>query len=115
MSLEDSSREIVTINTHRGLYRYTRLPFGVASAPALFQQVMDTVLQGLPKVMCYLDDILVNGSSEEEHNTMLGRCYRGFSSMASGPREPSVCYGKVGRLPGPPHRCYWVAHHYPQG
>ena len=67
MSLEESSRELVTINTHRGLYRYTRLPFGVASAPALIQQVMDTVLQGLPKVICYLDDILITGSTEEEH------------------------------------------------
>ena len=67
MSLEESSRELVTINTHRGLYMYTRLPFGVASAPAVFQKTMDTVLQGLPKVICYLDDILITGSSEQEH------------------------------------------------
>ena len=52
---------------HRGLFQYTRLPFGVASAPALFQKVMDTVLQGLSKVTCYLDDILITGSSQQEH------------------------------------------------
>ena len=57
LNLSPNSRELVTINTHRGLYRYTRLPFGVASAPAIFQKVMDTVLQDLPKVICYLDDI----------------------------------------------------------
>ena len=34
--LEESSRQFVTINTHKGLFRYTRLPFGVASAPAIF-------------------------------------------------------------------------------
>ena len=67
MSLEESSRELVTVNTHRGLYRYTRLPFGVASAPAIFQQTMDTVLQGLSKVMCYIDDILITGDTEQEH------------------------------------------------
>ena len=67
MVLEESSQELVTINTHRGLYTYTRLPFGVASAPALFQQMMDTVLQGLPNVLCYLDDILVTGRSDVEH------------------------------------------------
>ena len=69
--LEEESREFVTINTHRGLYQYTRLPFGVASAPAVFQKVMDTVLQGLQRVICYLDDILVCGSTEEEHHRNL--------------------------------------------
>lgn len=58
---------VVTINTHRGLYQYQRLPFGIASAPAVFQQVMDTVLQDVPGTMCYVDDIIVTGSTEEEH------------------------------------------------
>ena len=67
MSLEEKSRELVTINTHKGPYRHTRLPFGVASAPALFQKTMDIVLQGLPNVIYYLDDILVTGATEDEH------------------------------------------------
>ena len=67
MKLTDDSRSYVTINTHRGLFRYTRLPFGVASAPSIFQKVMDTVLQGLPNTICYLDDILVSGATKEEH------------------------------------------------
>ena len=67
LNLTESSRPYVTINTHRGLYRYTRLPFGIASAPALFQKVMDTVLQDLPKVICYLDDILISGTTPQEH------------------------------------------------
>ena len=67
MKLKEDSRDYVTINTHRGLYRYTRLPFGVASAPSIFQKVMDTMLQGLPKTICYLDDILVSGATKDEH------------------------------------------------
>ena len=43
MALEEFSKELVTVNTHQGLYRYTRLPFGVASAPAIFQQTMDDI------------------------------------------------------------------------
>ena len=67
LMLDDVSRNLVTINTHRGLYRYTRLPFGTASAPAIFQKTMDSILQGMEGVACFLDDILVTGSSEEEH------------------------------------------------
>ena len=66
LNLAENSCPYVTVNTHRGLYCYTRLPFGVASAPAQFQKVMDTVLQNLPKVICYLDDILISGTTPQE-------------------------------------------------
>ena len=62
-----SSLQSMALNTHQGLYRYTRLPFEVASAPALFQKLMDTFLRGIPGVICYIDDILVTGDSEEDH------------------------------------------------
>ena len=65
--LEPASRKYVTVNTHRGLYQYNRLPFGVASAPAVFQQTMEKILQGLPRVVVYIDDILVTGRNDEEH------------------------------------------------
>ena len=67
MRLEDSAKELVTINTHKGLYQYNRLPFGVASAPAIFQRTMDVILQGLEGVICYIDDILITGSSDKKH------------------------------------------------
>ena len=67
MVLDEESRPFVTVNTQKGLYRYLRLPFGVSSAPAVFQKAMDTILQGLPQVICYLDDILVTGSTPHEH------------------------------------------------
>ena len=50
--LDEDSRRYVTINTHKGLYQYTRLPFGVASAPAMFQKTTDIILQGIPNVLC---------------------------------------------------------------
>ena len=52
--LDEASKELVTVSTHQGLYCYTRLPFGVASAPAIFQRTMDQVLHDLPDVMCTL-------------------------------------------------------------
>ena len=67
LQLDEALQEYVTINTHRGLYRYTRLPFGVSSAPAIFQRTMETLLRDLPMVVVYIDDILVAGRSQEEH------------------------------------------------
>ena len=72
LQLDESSIPYVTVNTHQGLYQYTRLPFGVASAPAIFQRLMDTMLQGVPGVICYIDDILVTGTTSEEHLCNLG-------------------------------------------
>ena len=65
--LEEQSRQYVVINTHKGLYRYTRLPYGVSSAPAIFQRTMDLLLQGIPGVVVYLDDILITGKTRSEH------------------------------------------------
>lgn len=65
--LDEESRKFVTVNTHKGLYRYTRLPFGIASAPAIFQRTMDEILQGLEGVACYIDDILVTAKTDNEH------------------------------------------------
>jgi transposase InsO family protein len=67
MLLEEKSREYATVNTHRGLYGPTRLLFGVASAPALFQKTMDMILQGMEGVICYIDDILVTRATTDEH------------------------------------------------
>ena len=65
--LDDDSREYLTINTHKGLYRPTRLPFGVASATAIFQSKIEQVLQGIPMVVCRVDDILASGKTDKEH------------------------------------------------
>nr|VZI44221.1 unnamed protein product [Spirometra erinaceieuropaei] len=60
------SRELLTINTHRGLFQYTRLPFGVKTVPALFQQTMNAMLSGIPGTAGYLDDIIIVGRSPAE-------------------------------------------------
>ena len=57
----------VVINTHKGLFRYTRLPFGISSAPGIFQRVMENILQGISNVTVYLDDILLSSATESEH------------------------------------------------
>ncbi|KAL5516532.1 hypothetical protein EMCRGX_G001892 [Ephydatia muelleri] len=67
LPLDEKSKEYVTITTHKGLFRYNRMPFGVASAPAIFQRTMERILQGIPHVHVYIDDILVADSTEKEY------------------------------------------------
>lgn len=66
MKLSKESQEMCYLNTPSGLVRMLRLPYGVASSPALWQREMDRLFKGTRGVKCLLDDIIITGSSEEE-------------------------------------------------
>ncbi|KAL3079404.1 hypothetical protein niasHT_033632 [Heterodera trifolii] len=59
VELDDKSKELCTIATHRGTFQYLRLPFGVKSAPGIFQSIMDSILADCPFAFAYLDDMIV--------------------------------------------------------
>ncbi|XP_026747201.1 uncharacterized protein K02A2.6-like [Trichoplusia ni] len=65
--LHNDSKNLTCINTNRGLYRFTRLVFGLASAPSIFQRAIESLLSGLDGVLCLLDDILITGRDKQEH------------------------------------------------
>ena len=67
LSLDEESKKYVVVNTHKGLFRFNRLPFGVSSAPGIFQRAMESLLQDIPSVVVYIDDILIAGATEAEH------------------------------------------------
>ena len=67
LHLDDESQQYVTTNTHWGLYRYKRLPFGIAALPVIFQHSMDVILQGIDNVAAIQDEILVNGKDDADH------------------------------------------------
>ena len=69
---------------HKGLYAYNRLPFGVSSAPSIFQRTMESILHRINQVSVYLDDILITGRSDEEHLQRLGEVLTHLE--AAGPR-----------------------------
>ena len=48
VELNDVSKQYTVINTHKGLFRYRSLLFGITSAPAIFQKVMESLLQNIP-------------------------------------------------------------------
>ena len=65
--LNEESKQSITINTHKGLFCYNWLPFGVASVPTIFQRTMENILLRIGHVCVYLDDILVTGVTKPEH------------------------------------------------
>ena len=67
IEMEEESKKLLTINTHRGLFRYNRLVFGIASAPAISQKTIEQVMQGVPGTQVILDDMIITGKSDTEH------------------------------------------------
>lgn len=63
--VEEKSRECLTIITHLGLYRYRKLPEGIATGPGDFQRKMETCLQGIKNVAVYIDNIYVTEKDEK--------------------------------------------------
>ena len=69
--MSEESREITTFITHKGLYRYKRLIFGISSAPEKYQQVIQQTLQDIEGVQNISDDIIVHGATQEQHDERL--------------------------------------------
>jgi hypothetical protein len=67
VELDEKSRVLTTINTTKGLFQYTRVPYGVSTAPTLFQRIMENLLKDIPGVSVAMDDIAVTGKNQSEH------------------------------------------------
>ena len=76
--LDEKSQELVTINTSQGLFRYTRLPFGISSSPAIWQRFIDQVLGGLERTCAIMDDVLVSGRDDQDHMQNLKKVFQRF-------------------------------------
>lgn len=69
--LSPESSEMTTFITPFGRYQFLRLPFGISTAPEFFQREMLRILQGLQGTTCHMDDILIYGKDEAEHDRRL--------------------------------------------
>lgn len=71
LELHPNSRHLTTFITAKGLFRYKRLMFGITCAPELFQKILERVLIQCEGAINFIDDILIYGDSEEEHDLRL--------------------------------------------
>ena len=91
LELDEPSRKLLTINTHKGLYQPERLQFGVHSVTGIFQREIDKRLTGIPNVKVRVDDILVTGKNDMEHLNNLERVIQRLS-VGGLTVKPSKCF-----------------------
>lgn len=80
IELDPDDREKTAFITKYGLFEHTRMPFGLCNAPATFQRAIELVLRGLTwdQVIAYLDDVIVVGTTFEEHMSNLTKVFSRF-------------------------------------
>ena len=76
VKLDEASSKLCTFNTPFGRYRFTRLPFGIKSAPDVFQNYMSELFADVEGVKVIVDDLLVWGKDDEEHDAGLEQVLR---------------------------------------
>ena len=69
--LAEESQELTTFITPFGRFCYTRLPFGISSGPEVFHREMTHILSGIPGVIVDIDDVLIGGRGDREHDERL--------------------------------------------
>ena len=79
--LDRPSSLLTTFNTPYGRYRYLRLPMGICSAPEVFHKTVHQFLEDGEGVSVYMDDIIVWGSTVEEHDEHLTETLQKLSEV----------------------------------
>ena len=75
-----TSRLLTTFITPVGRFCFNKLQFEISYAPELFQKRMSTMLEGLQGVLCLMDDVLVYGRDQEDHDKKLEAVFQRIQS-----------------------------------
>ena len=78
MVMDKASQQLCTIDTHKGLFRYSQLPVGISSSPAIWQRFIEQVLAGLNGTCVIMDDLLVGDVNDDEHLRNLEAVFQQF-------------------------------------
>ncbi|XP_062711283.1 uncharacterized protein K02A2.6-like [Aedes albopictus] len=106
VEVDDESKKLLTINTHRGLFQFNRLAPGVKSAPGAFQQLMSSMIAGLEGVESFLDDFIVHTKTEAEHEETLQALFTRLQQFGFNLRLEKCKFGQtsikfIGHIVGP--------------
>ena len=89
-SLLRNRRLLTTFITPFGRFHFNELPFGISSAPEHFQKRMSAILSGLDGFVCQMDDVLVFGKDQEEHDSRIRAVLKRIES-AGATLNPEKC------------------------
>ena len=99
LELDPDDVEKTAFRTHRGLFQFRRMPFGLRNGPSIFQRVMQGILAPYLWIFClvYIDDIVVYSKSYEEHITHLDRVLSAIekSGITLSPTKCHLFYGSI--------------------
>ena len=65
--VDEKSQNFLTLITHLGLYKCTRMQEGVSLGPSDFQEKIESCIRGIPGTVAYLGNVYVTGTSDREH------------------------------------------------
>ena len=97
VQMSPSSREKTAFTTHKGLYEFNVMPFGLRNAPAIFQRIMQHILMSIyPQtgptfVSAYLDDIIIFSENFDDHLLHLRQVIQCFADTGL-KFKPSKCH-----------------------
>lgn len=94
IELAPESRDITTFVTPDAYYRYKRLMFGMTIASEVFQRHIERALKGLKGVKVFIDDMLVYGSTKDEHDQRLKAVLERLNACGLTINEAKCEFGK---------------------
>lgn len=81
LALDEVSRKYTAVDTKEGRFQFCRLPQGVNCAPRIFQRVMRTILDGVPNVLVFIDDVVIHGATWSQYLDTLYKVLRRFEDV----------------------------------
>lgn len=93
VTIEEEDRPKTAFRTHRGLYQFRRMPFGLRNGPSIFQRIMQNVLAPYLWIfsLVYIDDIVIYSKTFDDHVKHLQLVLRAITD-AKITLSPSKCH-----------------------
>lgn len=60
------NHKLTTLSTHKGLFVFERISYGIAFAPGILQREMENVLRNIDGAVAFYGEIIISGKSEKE-------------------------------------------------